>query len=68
MREVEVAIKEMKNNKAPGIDDITSDIIKIGGVGITMELTKLYNQIMEEKRIPVWWKEAKIILLHKKGW
>ena len=48
-----MAIKETKDNKAPGIDDITSDIIKIGGVGITMELTKLYNQIMEEKRIPV---------------
>ena len=30
VREVEVAIKEMKDNKAPGTDDITSDIIKIG--------------------------------------
>ena len=29
VREVEVAIKEMKDNKAPGTDDITSDIIKI---------------------------------------
>ena len=67
VREVEVAIKEMKDNKAPGTDDITSDIIKIGGAGIIKELTKLYNQIMEEKRIPVCWKEAKIILLHKKG-
>ena len=67
VREVEVAIKEMKDNKAPGTDDITSDIIKIGGARIIKELTKLYNQIMEEKRIPVCWKEAKIILLHKKG-
>ena len=30
VREVEVAIKEMKDNKAPGTDEITSDIIKIG--------------------------------------
>ena len=59
VREVEVAITEMKDNKAPGTDDITSGIIKIGGAGITKELTKLYNQIMEEKRIPVYWKEAK---------
>ena len=40
VREVEVAIKEMKDNKAPGTDDITSDIIKMGGAGITKELTK----------------------------
>ena len=57
----------MKDNKVPGTDDITSDIIKIGGTEITKELTKLYNEIMEEKRIPVCWKEGKIILFHKQG-
>ena len=62
-----MAIKAMKDNKAPGTDDITSDIIKIGGEEITEELAKLYNQIMDEKKIPTSWKEAKIILLYKKG-
>ena len=59
----------MKDNKAPGTDDITSYAIKIMGKEIAEELTRLYNQIMEEKRIPVMpvsWKEAKIIFLHKK--
>ena len=40
-REVEAATKEMKDNKAPGTDDITSDIIKIGGRETIRELTKL---------------------------
>ena len=39
-REVEAATKEMKDNKAPGTDDITSDIIKIGGRETIRELTK----------------------------
>ena len=34
-REVEAAIKDMKDNKSPGIDNITRDIIKIGGDTIT---------------------------------
>ncbi|XP_072048312.1 uncharacterized protein [Amphiura filiformis] len=63
----EVDVKEMKDSKAPGTDDITSDIIKVGGAGITQHLVGLYNQILDEKRIPVCWKEAKVILLYKKG-
>ena len=34
VREVEVVIKEMEENKAPGTDEITRDIIKIVGEGI----------------------------------
>ena len=57
----------MKDYKAPGTDDITSDIFKIGGEEISKHLVKLYNQILHDKQIPKKWKEAKIILLHKKG-
>ncbi len=64
---MEKALAEMKKNKAPGIDDLTSDIIKEGGSEIIKQVTKLFNQITQEKRIPVKWKEAKVILLHKKG-
>ncbi len=66
-REVETAIKQMKENKAPGLDDLASDIFKIGGEEININLVKLYNHILREKRIPMKWKEAKIIILHKKG-
>jgi hypothetical protein len=65
--EVQRAIKQMKDNKAPGIDDLSSDVYKAGGAEIIKQLTGLYNQILEEKKLPNTWKEAKIILLHKKG-
>lgn len=66
VKEVELAVKQMKENKAPGTDDITSDIFKIGGDEIYTQLAKLYNNIIQEKTIPKCWKDAKIILLHKK--
>ena len=65
--EVELAVKQMKNYKAPGLDDISSDILKLGGKEIYTQLASLYNQILKERKIPKEWKEAKIILLHKKG-
>ena len=57
----------MKDNKAPGNDEITSDIIKQGGEEVTQQLVKLFNQILVLQKIPRAWKEAKIILLFKKG-
>lgn len=66
-REVEEALNEMKKSKAPGIDELTSDILKEGGKATVVQLAGLYNQILTEKKIPTSWKEAKIILLHKKG-
>ena len=64
-----MAVKQMKDNKAQGNDDLSrlSDIFKVGGEEINKQLVKLYNHILNEKKIPVKWKEAKIILLHKKG-
>ena len=67
VEEIELAVKQMKKNKAPGLDEITSDIIKIGGEQIYTQLASLYNQILTERKIPKEWKEAKVILLHKKG-
>ena len=57
----------MKKSKAPGIDELKSDILKEGGKETIRQLAGLYNQILREKKIPSTWKEAKIILLHKKG-
>ena len=57
----------MKNNKAPGIDNLTSDIMKLGGEESVKQLTFFFHQILETKKIPAEWKEAKMIILHKKG-
>jgi len=65
--EINKALKEMKDNKAPGNDQLTSDIIKIGGDEALKIITKIFNDILKNRKIPPEWKEAKVIVLHKKG-
>ena len=65
--EVSSALNNMKNSKAPGLDGLTSEMIKLGGEQIIKEITELFNKILQSKKIPSKWKEAKIIILHKKG-
>ena len=38
--EVKKTLKEMKNNKAPGIDNLTSDIMILGGEESVTQLTQ----------------------------
>ena len=64
--EVKKTLREMKNNKAPGIDNFTSDIMILGGKESVKQITKEFNQILKTKKIPIEWKEAKMIILHKK--
>ena len=47
--EVKKTLKEMKNNKAPGIDNLKSDIMKLGGEESVKQLTNIFNQILETK-------------------
>ena len=47
--EVKKTLKEMKNNKAPGIDNLTSDIMILRGEQSVKQLTKFFNQILETK-------------------
>ena len=65
--EVRETLKEMKKNKAPGNDGITSDVLNLGGPEVITYMTKVYNDILRNKEIPNCWKEAKIIILYKKG-
>ena len=66
IREVEMAVKQMKDNKAPSNDCLPSDIFQIVGDEINKQLEKLYNHILSEKKIPVKWKEAKSYCCIKK--
>ena len=65
--EVQTAINQMKRNKAPGTDQVTTDIMVVGGEVIIQEMVTLFNDILNKTRIPKDWKEAKIIILFKKG-
>lgn len=67
LKEVQFAVKKMKKGKAPGEDGITADILHEGGEHIEDILTDLFNRCLKQKDVPEDWKNAIIILLHKKG-
>ena len=64
--EVKKTLKEMKNDKAPGIDNLTSDIMILEGEESVKQITKLFDQILETRKIPAEWKEAKMIYYTKR--
>ena len=65
--EVANALHQMKKGKAPGEDQLTADILQLGGEETVNILTKLYNRILQLEQIPTQWNESKVIILFKKG-
>jgi len=63
---VEKSIKEMRNRKATGDDDIPGDVLKILGEGGLKILTKLINTIYETGEGPKDFTEVTMIALKKK--
>ena len=66
-KEIEDTLKSLKKEKAPGIDNNTSDILKLGGKEVIKAFKTIFNEILESQEIPETWREAKVIILHKKG-
>ncbi|KAL1448299.1 hypothetical protein WDU94_008926, partial [Cyamophila willieti] len=65
--EVQQAIKELKNNKAPGEDGISTEVLKAGGITLATKIHELILEIWENETLPEEWKEAIVIPIHKKG-
>ena len=66
-QEVVKGISELKAGKAPGLDNISSEIIKSIADMITPVLTKTFNLILSSGTYPSTWAEGVITPLHKKG-
>jgi hypothetical protein len=64
--EVEKAIKEVKNYKAPGEDLITAELIKNGGKELWTQIYVFLKEIWKNHGIPVEWNSAIIHPIHKK--
>lgn len=65
--EIERAIQTLKNNKAPGPDEIPAELIKLlddKGVAV---LRKLFNRIYETGQYPLQWLSSTFIPLPKKN-
>jgi hypothetical protein len=63
---VEKAIREMRNKKATGDDDVPGDVLKLLGGGVLKMMKKLINTINETGEWPKDFKEVTMIALKKK--
>jgi hypothetical protein len=64
--EVEEAIKEMRNMKAAGVEDVPGDVLKLLREGGLKIMTKLINTIYETGERPKDFTEVIMIALTKK--
>ena len=66
--EVEAALRDMKNGTATGNDHniINIDTLKAEDT-ILKTIAKLYTKCLSERRIPTAWKNAKMMIIFKKG-
>ena len=49
--EVKKTMKEMKNNKTPGTDNLASDVMILAGEVSLKQITKILNLISETKKM-----------------
>lgn len=65
--EVARAIKSLKNNKAPGLDEVCAELLKHGQEVVVESLTHLFNMIWHREDVPADWRRGVIVMLPKKG-
>ncbi|CAC5404203.1 unnamed protein product [Mytilus coruscus] len=65
--EIKKAIKMLKNNKAPGPDNIPAEALKADIETSTQMLYELFGKIWEKEEVPLEWKEGHMVKLPKKG-
>ncbi|VDP49224.1 unnamed protein product [Heligmosomoides polygyrus] len=66
VEETEAALKKVKRGKATGPDDIAADLWKLRCWSPAELLTKFFNQIVMENKVPGSWQESTTILIWKK--
>lgn len=65
--EIREAIKKLRNNKSPGSDGVTAEMLKLSGEKGVKILWELCNQVWNTGTWPPEWAESIFIPLHKKG-
>ena len=65
--EIEIALRQLKNNKSPGDDGITTELLKAGGYPLLKELQGLFNSVIIQGITPKTWGESVVVLFFKKG-
>ena len=63
--DVRRAIKRLKNGKSPGVDGITSEMLRYGGESVVEWLTRVCKVCLDEGRVPKEWVRGIIVPLYK---
>ena len=61
------AVQTLKNGKAPGIDQITAELLNADTESTCVELRRLFDLIWHEATVPEQWKQGLICKIPKKG-
>ena len=65
--EMEAALRDIMNGTATSNDHTNIETLKAGEDTILKTLAKLYTKCLSERRIPTAWKNAKMMIIFKKG-
>ncbi|GBP52613.1 Probable RNA-directed DNA polymerase from transposon X-element [Eumeta japonica] len=65
--EVQKLVKNLKTNKAPGLDGISNKAIKCFPLQLLSLLTAIFNVCLKNCHFPPIWKEAEVNGIHKPG-
>ncbi|VDO62386.1 unnamed protein product [Heligmosomoides polygyrus] len=66
LEETDRAIKSLKGGKAPGLAEISTELLKAGGRAMTTTLTRLFNICWQRLEVPEDWKRGVIVKIPKK--
>lgn len=67
INEIEAVIKRLKNNKAPGADEIPAELLKTGCFGVVRAIHGIMLRIWEQEDLPEEWRRSIICPIYKKG-
>ena len=63
--EVKLAIRKLKNRRAPGADGINAELIMCGSGRVCIQMHALFCTIWETETIPEDWRDALMVVLYK---
>ena len=66
-KEINIAIKQLRSGKAPGIDNIAPELLLVDPESVTNTLHPLFEKIWNTESLPTEWSEGLLVKLPKKG-